>query len=283
MEQILKEKDKQYFFLDKSTKKEDGCEVVKPTKRKRIIDRRLIELNEKGFLNGHTPFSAMVAFLTYLCSYLLGKKYVALSNEDSANETNVIGENINHQYSKTIEFENDFREYSQKYLKGNVEYFSMLRPISELQIAKLFSSLEEYHQIFKSCNVGSKTEPWRWCCDCPKCLFVYTILSPFLYKDKLINIFEQDLYERKDLLKIFIELCGYGETKPFECVGTYSEIRFSITKVIKDLEKEGKELPYLLKYYKDNFELSNDELLSYYNENNNLPKEFEEILKSAVM
>ena len=249
---------------------------------KRVIDKNLIDLNQKGFLNGHTPFSAIVAFITYLCASLFGKKYIALSNEDSANESNVEGENINHQYSKTIEFENDFREYAEKYLMQGPEYFSMLRPISELQIAMLFSRLEQYHKIFKSCNVGSKTEPWRWCCDCPKCLFVYTILSPFLYKEKLINIFEQDLFDRDDLLKTFIELCGYGETKPFECVGTYSEIRFSITKVIKDLEKEGKELPYLLKHYKENFELSNDELLTYYNENNNLPEDFGTILKERL-
>lgn len=246
---------------------------------KRTIDKNLIKLNTRGFLNGHTPFSALIAFTTYLCSYLLGKKYVALSNEDSANESNVNGENINHQYSKTIEFENDFREYAEKYLKCNVEYFSMLRPISELQIAMLFSKLEKYHPIFKSCNVGSKEEPWKWCCNCPKCLFVYTILSPFLYKEKLVNIFGEDLFAREDLLKTFIELCGYGETKPFECVGTYGEIRFAITKTI---EKIGENLPYLLQYYKDNFELSKENLLNYYNENNNLPKEFEKILKNAL-
>ena len=82
-----------------------GFEDSKVVEVKRTIDKYLIDLNSKGFLNGHTPFSAMVAFLTYLCSYLLGKKYVALSNEASANESNVDGENINHQYSKTIEFE----------------------------------------------------------------------------------------------------------------------------------------------------------------------------------
>ena len=249
---------------------------------KRTIDKNLIELNKNGFLNGHTPFSAMVAFLTYLCSYLLGKKYVALSNEASANESKVDGENINHQYSKTIEFENDFREYASKYLKADVEYFSLLRPISELQIAMLFSREEKYHKIFKSCNVGSKEEKWKWCCDCPKCLFVYTILSPFLYKDKLVEIFGQDLYEKESLLKTFIELCGYGQTKPFECVGTYSEIRFAITKTIEMLEKEEKSLPILLKYYKDNFELSNENMLDFYNEEHNVPKEFEQILKDNL-
>lgn len=247
---------------------------------KRIIDKNLLDLNKKGFLNGHTPFSAIVAFLSYLCSYLLGKKYIALSNEESANESNVDGEKINHQYSKSLEFENDFRWYAENYLKAGVEYFSMLRPISELQIAMLFSKLEEYHPIFNSCNVGSKSEPWRWCCNCPKCLFVYTILSPFLYKEKLVKIFGEDLFEKEELLQTFIELCGYGETKPFECVGTYEEIKYAITQTIN--KTEGK-LPILLEYYNKNFEKSNANLLDYYNENNNVPEEFAKILKGKIL
>ena len=155
----------------------------------------------------------------------------------------------------------------------------MLRPISELQIAYLFSKLEKYHKVFKSCNVGSKTEPWHWCCNCPKCLFVFSILSPFLYKEKLVNIFGEDLFEKEELLKTFIELCGYGETKPFECVGTYKEVRYAITKTI---ENSKGNLPYLLKYYKENYELSKEELLFYYNENNNVPEEFENILKEKL-
>ncbi len=256
-----------------------GYENDKIIEVNRIIDKNLLTLNEKGFYNGHTPFSAIVAFLTYMISYLLEKKYVALSNEDSANETNVKDDNINHQYSKTIEFENDFREYAEKYLYSNVQYFSMLRPISELQIAMLFSKYEKYHKIFKSCNAGSKNIPWIWCCNCPKCLFVYTILSPFLYKEKLLEIFGEDLFEREDLRQTFIELCGYAETKPFECVGTYSEVRYAITQTIKNCKDE---LPYLLKYYKENFEFSNEELLNYYNAKNNLPEKFEKILKEEL-
>lgn len=244
---------------------------------KRKIDPKLIELNQKVFLNGHTPFSALVAFLTYLVATLFNKKYIALSNEDSANESNIDGENINHQYSKTIEFENDFREYVKKYICSNgPEYFSFLRPISEIQIAKLFSELDEYHQIFKSCNVGSKSIPWKWCCDCPKCLFAYIILSPFLYKDKLVNIFGEDLFEKESLLKTFIELCGYAENKPFECVGTYKEIRYAISTTIRNINGE---MPILLKYYKDNFEMIDENMMYYYNENNNLPEEFSKILK----
>ena len=74
----------------------------------RTIDKNIIELNSKGYINGHTPFSAMLAFVSYFVAYMFSKKYVALSNENSANESNVVGEKINHQYSKSFEFECDF-------------------------------------------------------------------------------------------------------------------------------------------------------------------------------
>ena len=248
----------------------------------RTIDKNLIDLNDKGFINGHTPFSAMLAFVSYFVAYLLGKKYIALSNENSANESNVVGEKINHQYSKSFEFECDFEEYSNKYLKAPVKYFSFLRPLNELQIAKIFSRNEKYHLTFKSCNVGSKTLPWKWCCNCAKCLFAYIILSPFLYKEKLVNIFGEDLYENKELLKTFIELTGNGETKPFDCVGTYEEVNFAISKTIQNLGNE--DLPYLLKYYKENFNLvdTSIDITKLYNDENNLTDEQNEMLRKEV-
>lgn len=259
----------------------------------RIIDKNLLDLNSKGFINGHTPFSSMLAFLSYFIADIIGKKYIALSNESSANESNVEGEKINHQYSKSVEFENDFREYASKYLKRNTEYFSFLRPLNELQIAKEFSKFEKYHPIFKSCNVGSKGEEWKWCCNCPKCLFVYTILSPFLYKNKLVKIFGEDLFERKDLLKTFIELTGNGDNKPFECVGTYEEVCYAISRTIYNIEHNiinipneysDEDLPYLLNYYKQHYELSSlkCDYTKLYNPENNLTEEQNNILKEEI-
>ena len=250
----------------------------------RTIDKRLLELNEQGFINGHTPFSAMLAFVSYFTAYLLGEKYIALSNENSANESNVVGEKINHQYSKSFEFEADFGNYSAKFLKAPVKYFSFLRPLNELQIAKIFSKHEKYHPVFKSCNVGSKGAEWKWCCDCAKCLFAYTILSPFLYRDKLVNIFGEDLFEKESLLKTFIELTGNGEVKPFDCVGTFEEVNFAATKTIISLEEQNKELPLLLKYYKDNFGLADisEDITKRYNEENNLTDEQNEMLRKEV-
>lgn len=247
---------------------------------KRIIDKNLINLNQRGFLNGHTPFSAVVAFLSYLTAYIYGKKYIVLSNEASANEATVLDTKINHQYSKTYEFENDFNCYTQKFFGIDIHYFSLLRPLSEFQIALLFSHYPKYHFIFRSCNVGSKNEKWEWCCHCPKCLFVYIILSPFLYPDKLVSIFGEDLYSNKELLPIFLELLGYSETKPFECVGTYGEARYAVSLTIQKL---GDQLPYLLFYYKEHYPL---ELSTHFerefNTEHNLPKEFEEILRKEL-
>ena len=251
----------------------------------RILDKSIIELNNKGYLNGHTPFSAMVAFLSYTIAFMKESRYIALSNENSANESNVEGENINHQYSKSLEFENDFRSYCQKFLKaGNTEYFSFLRPISELQIAYLFSKYSKYHKAFKSCNVGSKQTSWIWCGNCPKCLFVYTILSPFIERKNLIDIFGSKKKKKIELKDTFVEFCGFGKIKPFECVGTYSEVRYAASKTIKNYNELNLKLPYLLNYYKENYKLedTSENILKSFSKENNLPDEFKNILKNSL-
>ncbi len=137
---------------------------------------------------------------------------------------------------------------------------------------------------FKSCNIGSKEKEWKWCCNCAKCLFAFTILSPYLYKDKLISIFGVDLFEKENLLNTFIDLTGNGETKPFDCVGTFEEVNFAISKTINNIEKQGEQLPYLLKYYKDNYNLVNTEndITLRYNEENNLTEEQNDLLRREV-
>jgi len=209
----------------------------------RKIDPVLLDLNEQGFLNGHTPFSAMLAFYSVLLAVVSKKKNVALSNESSANEATVIGSDVNHQYSKSYEFEADFREYVAKYLSKEVNYYSFLRPLSELQIGYLFSKQTDYFPLFKSCNVGSKTDVW--CCKCAKCLFTFIILSPFVTAEKLTEIFGENLFDNEELLSIFQELCGLTKEKPFECVGTINEVCLSLIQAIKQYA----DLPFLLRYF----------------------------------
>lgn len=253
----------------------------------RKIDPALLKLNEKGMINGHTPFSTLLAFVSYLVAYLLDLKYTVVSNESSANEGNVCNENeqtVNHQYSKSFEFEQDFRKYAEKYLRAPVEYYSFLRPLNELQIAKLFTKMPQYHQVFKSCNVGSKGEEWRWCNHCAKCLFAYIILSPYLKQEELVQIFHEDLYAREDLWKILEELTGHGETKPFDCVGTFAEVNYALSVVAKKLQDEGQKLPILLQKYVDEYGLSETktDLTREYNTENNLSAEQNMKLKAEL-
>ncbi len=244
----------------------------------RRIAPELIRLNQEGYLNGHTPFSALVAFVSYLCAYLTNRKYIVLSNEGSANEATVLGTNINHQYSKTYEFEDDFKQYVKQYLKLDIQYFSLLRCLNELQIALLFSHYKKYHLAFKSCNVGSKTIPWTWCCNCPKCLFVYIILSPFLTKEELRGIFGENLYDKKELLPTFLELLGYAKTKPFECVGTYGEVRYAVWRAMEQFQDS-----YLLKYYQEHYPL--EEPIDYtkaFNEEHHIPEDYLKLVKEEL-
>lgn len=197
----------------------------------RKLDPRILEMNQKGFLNGHIPFSAVVAFSTFISAYLQGLRYIALSNESSANESTVVGSFVNHQYSKSYEFEQDFMEYIHSFLETEIRYFSLLRPLSELQIASLFAKYTKYHKAFRSCNAGSKKG--IWCCNCPKCLFVYIILSSFLSEEEKVAIFGENLLDNPQNEKYFRELTGLDENKPFECVGTRSEVVMSLKKYLE--------------------------------------------------
>ncbi len=218
-------------------------------KATRIFDKTLFSLNGEGYLNGHVPFSAILAFISSFGAVLTGKKYIALSNEKSANEPTVHGKTFNHQYSKSYEFEQDFFEYSTKYLIKELYYFSFLRPLYEIDIARKFSVYEQYLDDFRSCNRGKKENVW--CSECSKCLFVYIILLPYVKKDKLVKIFGKDMLDEASLEGIFKELIGVTEQKPFECVGTVSEIRYSLKLA---LAKEDGKRPYLLEKYREYYE-----------------------------
>ena len=256
---------------------------------KRNFDRSLVELNKKGFLNGHTPFSSIVAFSAEITAYLHGLRYIVLSNEASANESTVVGQSVNHQYSKSFEFEHDFHGYEGKYLKTGIYYFSFLRPLTEFQIAKMFVSHKKYLPVFRSCNLGSKVSPDIWCGECPKCLFVSLILSPFLTFDELTDIFGRDMLNDRDMLEYFLELVGQSEHKPFECVGSIDEVNLSISLAIRNAERKGCKLPYLFEEYKSRglympemLDEKNTAYCSSFNEENLLPEEFKTILLTEM-
>lgn len=222
---------------DAAIKMTEVAEVKNPIIIKRTIDPKLLELNKTGYLNGHTPFSAYLAFLSVFAGSLYDYKNLVVSNEASSDEGNIVwlGQEINHQYSKSSEFEKDFRDYSSKYLATSANYYSFLRSFGELEISELFSKMEKYHKIFRSCNRGSKEG--IWCGKCPKCVSTYLLLYPFL-KEKTTEIFGKDIAKNSNFITIVKGLLRENnEAKPFECVATVDEISTAIKKNPKVLDK----------------------------------------------
>lgn len=227
---------------------------------KRLFLKRYLnnykELIDAWAYNWHVPITWIIAFVLELACYLYDYRYIVLSNEKSANFWNTIWNwiNINHQYSKSLEFEKDFASYVSENISNEVKYFSFLRPFYEIKIAEMFSKVwKKYFKHFSSCNLNFKIfkdkkekKEWYWCNSCPKCVFVYTILRPFLTKDEALKIFSKELFEDEKLEQLFRELAWISGIKPFECVWTNEEV---VVAMKIALEKWEWKLPYILEIF----------------------------------
>ena len=218
-----------------------------PLVARRTIDPLLLELNRQGYLNGHTPFSAYLAFLGVFVAALHGLRQAIVANERGAGEESLIyrGLPINHQYSKSVHFERRFREYCARHLTPDVSYFSYLRPLYDLQVAALFAKFPQHHLSFRSCNVGQKTD--SWCGNCPKCAYVYLSLFPFLGEEDLSRIFGADLFTHPEIQHHIKALVGLEGHKPFECVGTVEESVVAVELGIARCLASGTPCPPFLK------------------------------------
>ena len=229
--------------------------IKNPIIVERKIEQKLLDLNKQGFLNGHTHFSAYLYFLSLLLAYLFDFERVAFSNEKSADEENIIylGKKINHQYTKSSDFEQRFRNYYKEFILSGIEVFSFLRELSELEISYIFSGFKKYFQVFLSCNkpftITARKSNFKagWCGQCPKCFSSFVALYSFLEKDEILKIFGKNLFENKKLFPIMKSFLDEKKPKPFECVLTRNELKTALSRSL--IREKNKKLPYLLKYY----------------------------------
>jgi hypothetical protein len=177
---------------------------------------------------GHRPYSSLLAYLSLLPAYVLGKQYIVTANEYSANFGNLTkrGLNVNHQYTKSFEFEQLFAEFVQREITDGICYFSLLRPLYELQIVGLFAHHSKYFNNFISCNQGHRQGGY-WCGKCPKCAFMFLALACFVDRGVLTQIFGSDFETSPDIQYWLKRLTDEGG-KPFECVGTKAECRLAL-------------------------------------------------------
>jgi hypothetical protein len=207
----------------------------------RRLDPKLAELNGRGAYNGHVPISACIAAVSMLVAHAAGAADVIVANERTADEGNLTwrGLDVNHQWSKSFAFERGFDAWCRRQLSGGAaRYFSLLRPLSELRIAGAFATHLEYVEAFTSCNANFRLRPTappaRWCGRCPKCIFAYLILAPYLGAGDLARVFGADLLEGDGAAPMLERLAGVSGHKPFECVGTADECRAALSRLAAD-------------------------------------------------
>lgn len=222
----------------------------------RTWDRSMLEHNAKGAYNGHIPISAIFAAVGTVVAILSGKQDVIVSNESSANEADLIyrGVEVNHQYSKSLEFEKSYQKYLTQTI-DNTNYYSYLRPLSEIYIAEIFAKVgfDKYKTVFSSCNRAFTHESNHifWCGKCPKCAFTFLALTPFVDRSELEIIWGKNLLLDPNLDVTYKKLLGIEGDKPLDCVGEIKESRAAMRlaqKIYPELSKYHFYIPENYKY-----------------------------------
>jgi hypothetical protein len=240
VEQVRQQADVALFVVSRPADRFDAIEQpaavtgLPVVRAEREIDPQLLRSAELGFLNGHVPVTGILSAIAVLAAVLTGRDAVVMSNEWSASIPTLEfdGRPVNHQFSKSEEFEAAFRGVLAD--QGSApEYFSWLRDRTELWVGREFAALTRYHDSFRSCNKAFYTERSRrfayWCGQCDKCCFIDLILAPFLPAETLRRIFAVagEPLDDPGLTAKFRSLLGAG-AKPFECVGEVTECRAAV-------------------------------------------------------
>ncbi len=196
----------------------------------RRLDRRLLELNAAGAINGHVPITAIVTSAATVAAAMLGRGTVLVSNERSADDAtrDVDGWSVNHQYSKTRAFE-ALLNAALVEAGATTRAVSLLRPLSELAIARGVAREEGLIARVTSCNAAFALDgPGDgWCGRCDKCRFVQLALAPFTPRERLVADLGFDALDDPDQVEEFRAMLDPA-TKPFECVGTVEEVRLAL-------------------------------------------------------
>jgi hypothetical protein len=209
---------------------------------RRELSPLLFELNRLGAWNGHIPVTAINSAILVVAAILYGYDAIAFSNERSASSATLEydGQPVNHQWSKGWDFERDLHALIHATVAADLDYYSLLRPLSELAVAERFARSTRYDDVFSSCNRNFRIQgpkpADRWCGQCPKCHFVFLALAPFMPKPRLLAIFGRNLLDEPALAPAFDALIEYRDHKPFECVGEGAESRAALAALARRAE-----------------------------------------------
>lgn len=198
----------------------------------RTLDPKLFELNDSGYLNGHTPFSAMLSVLGLILATVTGHNQVVAANTRSDETSNLFwqGQAINHQWSKTIEFERMLKELTDAV--GGPRYVALFRPLYELQ---LISGLDSRN--FISCNRMFKEG--KWCGVCPKCIWIWLAVAAIDTADIATDLIGSDPRTKPETISTLRSMAGLAEEHPFECTGSPEEVSAVLDELEMDISIPG--------------------------------------------
>ncbi|OGK38688.1 hypothetical protein A3F34_02635 [Candidatus Roizmanbacteria bacterium RIFCSPHIGHO2_12_FULL_44_10] len=255
----------------------------------REFDPEFLQLSSSSEVyQGHIPISAIYAFIMALSGYLYGYRYLIVGNERSSNYGNAeyLGQEINHQWSKSKEFEDMLREYVRDFISTDLEFFSLMRPLYEIAIVKRFCQYPQYFRLFSSCNrnfnIGNPLKGRLWCNECEKCAFVFCLMAAFLPKDEVIKIFGENLFAKEPLVDTYKELLGIKDIKPFECVGIPDEVKVAM--YFAHEKGEYRDDPAMKMFEAEvmpditDIEAMKQEVFSY-GDDSNIPEQFKQAIK----
>lgn len=201
-----------------------------------------------------------------------GYLYFSLGHERSADTGQVFwkktGEDVNHQWGKSLEAEELLNNYVQENLVSNLTYFSILKPIYDVMIFNLLRQDLDAVPYTHSCN-----EAKPWCKKCPKCAYVWLNYMAWLPVELVNEIFEDtNLFDTEENQKTFMQLIGAADQLPFECIGQANESRLAF-EMCHRKGLEGKAMDrYLELEFDTDFEHVFDTYLSVDEPGNHFPK-----------
>lgn len=202
----------------------------------RVLDKQLLTLQGRPeAYRGHIPISLIFGLVGTTLAIASDKTYVVVANEASASIPRVTWQEraVNHQWSKSFGFEQTLQRYIQEHIAPSVTYFSAIRQLTSVGVAKLFANYQQYFEVFTSDNfvfrIDSARRPnGRWSLESPKSLSSFMLLLPWISEADMLRIFGRNFLDEPSLEPLFLALTGQEGEPPLDCVGTVEELVLSL-------------------------------------------------------
>ena len=207
----------------------------------RQLDKRLLEVQElPGAHKGHVPISLIFGLVGTALAIAKNAAYVVVANEASASIPRITWEHgaVNHQWSKSFAFEEQLQQFVHRYIASEVTYFSAVRQLTSVGVAKLFARYPQYLEVFTSDNSVFRIDPAlrpnaRWSLESPKSLSSFILLAPWLSESALHRAFGKNFLDEASLAQLFLESTGQEGEPPLDCVGTPEELVVSLNVAVQ--------------------------------------------------